>query len=78
MQTIVIVWECSIWILPYGMTVCPSRGGLWQAYLPIGSLPLVCLLNSSSWITLLPKGRYLATPQMYLTHPTPLQWCLHN
>ena len=53
-----------------------------QIYLPIDSLYLVYLLNSSNWIVLPPKGSYLATPQMRyvmsFTHSTPSQWHLHN
>ena len=64
MQTIIIIWECSIWIPPYGVTVFLPRGSLWQAYPSIGGLPLVFPLNSGSWIMLPPKGRYLGTPEM--------------
>ena len=46
------------------MTVLLPRGSHWQIYLPIGSLYLVDPLNSGDWIASLPKGSYLATPQM--------------
>ena len=36
----------------------------WKIYLPIDSPYWVYLLNSSNWITLPPKGGYLATLQM--------------
>ena len=71
-----VTWECSVQVLPFGITLLLPKGSLWQACPPIGSLFWFCLLNSSIGIILLPKGRYLATLQTRSVtisiHPTTL------
>ena len=56
------------------MTVLLPRGSLWQAYLPIGRLYFIGLLNSGSWVSLPPKGGYLTTLQICLS----LVQCLYS
>ena len=57
------------------MTVLPSRGSQWQIYLPIDSLYLVYLLNSSNWIAMPPKAVIWPLFRWGLLHPLPIQLC---